>query len=147
MRFVIQNISITCYSFRGKELHCDSAMLSPFVVVLRCRDCASVEDSLIFHEILFPRRKDCAVVNKEFSGNSLIRDHDKELVSHPDRIERAVFLCPSMQCAFGILAKERIANWRARWNYMTIFIFEILAEDKRDTVRYSQNDSQVQEDL
>ena len=103
----------------------------PFVVIRSCGDRSSVKDNLVFHEILLTRGEDSSICHEQIPCDLSVRDHDKELISHPDGEQWPIFLCPRVKCTFGILAKESIAGeWTGR-DRVSIFVDDIPAEEIR----------------
>jgi hypothetical protein len=72
---------------------------------------------LALHEIWLATRENGAVGDEKILGNARIRDHNKELISHPDRKQGPIGRCPRSQRALRIAAKESVAQpwtWRDR---------------------------------
>ena len=68
----------------------------PCVTILSRSNCPATEDYLILHKIFFAAREDGAVDDEELSSNLSVRYDDEELIAHPDRKQRTIFLCPSI---------------------------------------------------
>jgi len=57
----------------------------PRVVVRGRGDGTAAKYRLIFHEIWLATGEDRAIGDQQVLGNARIRNHDEELVAHPDR--------------------------------------------------------------
>ena len=103
---------------------------SPRVVVRRCGDGPTAEYRLVLHEVQSATGEDRAVGDQQVLGNASIRNHDKELIAHPDREEWSISLSPGAQSALGVPTEEGVAKqWSGR-NGMAILVFEVSPEDE-----------------
>ena len=105
MGFVVKERGISLDGLRSEHLRSNPAILSPisrtsltwprtslscnipFVIICSYSDATATKYRLTLDEILFTTGKDCAVGDQQVFGNAGIRDHNKELVAHPEREE------------------------------------------------------------
>jgi hypothetical protein len=85
---------------------------------------------LILHEVVVPTGEIGPVYDEQITNDNGVVQDDEELVTHPDRVDGAILLCPAVQDTFRVLWKERKAQWRTRRDGMPILIFEILTKTK-----------------
>jgi hypothetical protein len=71
-----------------------------------------------------------AVDDEQITGNDGIIHDDEELVTHPNRVDTTILLCPLMQESLWVLGQERETEERTRWYRMAIFVFEVFSKPK-----------------
>ena len=84
---------------------------------------------MILHEIFFSAREDGTVDDKKLPSNLGVRYDDEELITHPDRKQGAIFLCPGIDGQFGELPEEGVADWRTRRQLISILVGDDFAQE------------------
>ena len=152
MGFIIENRGVTLDGLWGEKLHGDPAVLppgraepshlmfrtsnlsptpnSPRIVVRCCGDGPTTKYRLVLHEVQSSTGEDRAVGNQQVLGNASIRNHDKELIAHPDRDEWPIRLSPGAQSALGVPTEDSVTKrWSGR-NGVAILVFDVSPEDE-----------------
>ena len=140
MCFVVEDGCIALNRFRGEQLSSDPAMLSPCggtsasrfikvvvhngpsVVIWGCSKGPSAKYRLVLHEIWLATGENGAVGNQKILCDARIRDHNEQLIPHPDGKQWPISSCPRSQRPLRITAKESISQQRTGGDRMSVFI-------------------------